>query len=759
MPPPANVRPVPASSPNAGSASLKGDAPRRESRVQRDNLKAVYAAAGLYDEFDIDEGNDNASVHSPPSPPFPLPHRSSLFLTPSHSRSSSLPLSADAEQLFANEREASHAFNGADYARALSLFSLALSFSVSVGPLPYASLLVKRSMTFSALDLHDKALDDADKAIMLHPSSPLAHYQRAMALQGQGRLHHARDALLTASSCSSEENKRDPEGDDEAETIKEGLAALNALLAEMADTSQRLDASSPHQPALRRRLSALCEWLLEGGASFPFLHVHTRRRNRSVHVLTTLPAGTAVLSVPLHRVVTLAQAVCSPVGRALTARGFPSSFSHSLVACFLHYHMQCGDASPLRAYLALLPPLSAYSSLPIFYPASTLRMWEGTSVPGDSAAMMRELRDEFDLILSTLSPPTSLLTTVASLFRPTPPPTASSTSFDAGTFVATLSFEQFLRCRCYIMSRAFALPLGVHGSSELCLVPYADLLDHSEGTGGMDGGKRRAAAEVRWAWDGAQQRLVMRTVGAALKGEELRHNYGAKSNRRWLLHYGLVLSHNAHNAVQLVVAVPSSLPSSAHKRALLALVPGLDPPTPSTGTYTVEVSSSPVSATSLTAFAVLRVVHATPEELAQVEVGSRGALSAENEASVLAYIAHSARVALGALGGDDGEDEARLRKGVRKATKSEEEDARLRREREWLSLRYIVAERRLWRWWAALDDAVKARRTRRKTEEDEVKAAGDNQGDVQADQEVDAYWSSVWLPLLSASDARVETLP
>ena len=270
--------------------------------------------------------------------------------------------------------------------------------------------------------------------------------------------------------------------------------------------------------------------------------------------------------------------------------------------------------------------------------------------------------------------------------------------------------------------------------------------------GRREGTKR---GEVRWEWEGGKGggggRLVMRTVEEVRGGQELVHSYGAKSNRRWLLHYGMVPPHNPHHTVDLFLPLPPPTTLPPPKLALLAHLP-------------LELSASASSACSMLALAALRVVHATPVEVGGGGVGrrGRGGWGEGNEGSVVGWLAVSARVELGRLGGEGEEEveEAKVRRGRRKrkgkgGRKGEGvEEGRLKREREWMALVYRVGERRVWRWWAELDERVKQRTRRWRRQQGEEQEEGSRRGDADErevpDREVDAYWTRVWLPMLQA---------
>ena len=366
------------------------------------------------------------------------------------------------------DHEATAAFNREDFHLSLSLLTQSLSLSCSLQSAVYACLLLKRSMTLAALEQPQRALQDADRAVLLRPAAPLPHYHRGVALQAMGRLQQAREAFITAldslqaaSEDAGSQPDSEPVDDEDAAMMAQALQELDALLAEMSSTAQRLMASSACSGQELRRIASLTRWLLDAGASFPFLHVHTQAasQQRAVHVLTSLPPRTPVLSIPASRIITASQAASSPIGAYLASRSFPSSCSHSVLACFLHWHAHCLSpaSSPLSPYLAMLPPLSSFAMLPILYPKECLRWLEGTTLPADAAAMMQELRRDYDLLVSALSPSPSLLSTVSSLLRLSSPRSAPSASAAAPSAF-----------RCLVGRRLLPFSLSLPPSASIC---------------------------------------------------------------------------------------------------------------------------------------------------------------------------------------------------------------------------------------------------------------------------------------------------
>lgn len=96
-------------------------------------------------------------------------------------------------------------------------------------------------MCYAALEDYLRALADADKAIMLRPTSALAHYHRGIALQGLGRLEAAKQALEHAASNSLGQQRGLKENSD-GEELKHSEPETETVIyddAELDDEDER----------------------------------------------------------------------------------------------------------------------------------------------------------------------------------------------------------------------------------------------------------------------------------------------------------------------------------------------------------------------------------------------------------------------------------------------------------------------------------------------------------------------------------------
>ncbi len=90
------------------------------------------------------------------------------------------------------------------------------------------------------------------------------------------------------------------------------------------------------------------------------------------------------------------------------------------------------------------------------------------------------------------------------------------------------SFEQYMWARTIVITRAFKC-----GSKGTCLVPIADMMNHS------------AEPNVQWAFDESSQCFVMKAQKPIASGKECWDSYGNKCNSRFFVNYGFTLEHNA----------------------------------------------------------------------------------------------------------------------------------------------------------------------------------------------------------------------
>jgi len=99
-------------------------------------------------------------------------------------------------------------------------------------------------------------------------------------------------------------------------------------------------------------------------------------------------------------------------------------------------------------------------------------------------------------------------------------------------------FKLFLRFRIYICSRIFSYTK--HNKEENGLVPYADLLNHSEDP------------NTTWYYDDKKEVFVVEATKDIKKKEEIYDTYGNKTNMQLIMYYGFSIKNNKLSELNFV---------------------------------------------------------------------------------------------------------------------------------------------------------------------------------------------------------------
>lgn len=597
--------------------------------------------------------------------------------------------------------------------------------------------------------------------------------------------------------------------------ISEALIELCTIMAEMEDTAERLDNRSSSKDGESNRFKAdsqqLVQWLKRADSYLPFLHFGPAVSSspypaRAVYALTALPAETVTMSIPASRLITYSTVLSSSVCSYLIKHSLPSSFTHTHMACFLHYHLHYLSSSPWQPYLSTLPSPASLGTFPMFYTAKEKAELEGSSLLQTLSEMMKEMKGEFDLTVSCLEPP-SLISSISALFMTSSPASSSSPSsssvkaaaasptssslnsltaaFSPSRFLATFTFPLYLYYRCLILSRAFALPVnGPATGTELCFVPGADLLNHYNNEPHTTA--TSTVKQARWKWDAYSQRLLITSSTNVQQGDEIQHDYGPKDNQRWLLHYGMIPAHNPQNTVTLTMSITDSDALSLRRREMVNAVVSLrtgDTSYSENGSirinsvFSFSLSLHYQHMTTQGAFAMLRVSVASEGELNMLKkrmMKSTSAsnsntlfyqpLSSSNELKMLSSLSDLALQQLSLYPTTLEEDESWLHQDKQRQTRRSlsQSPALLQRMNQRNCVLFRLAEKHIWRWYVLLAGRIAVRmqdweqqpQQQQSTQaEGEANKATDEQSiadhDRETEQLLDDYWQTVWQPMLS----------
>ena len=239
-------------------------------------------------------------------------------------------------------------------------------------------------------------------------------------------------------------------------------------------------------------MGVLADWIRQQGGT---VHVEVQDEGgegRGVVATRPIEHGARILSVPHALLLTPAVVRASDVGRALET----CSSSAPLVAdqqFLLAVYVLASQRyeTPWTPYVSGLPVRAP--DVPVTYDNSALALLEGSFI-------LQRVCRERELFTRQYH---AMVTAVPAL--------------------ADCSYEEFLRARTMVPSRAFAI-LGAEA-----LVPMADMLNH------------RRVPDVEWGYEHPTESFVMRATRDIAAGEQVHDSYGKKSNALLFEIYGFCI--------------------------------------------------------------------------------------------------------------------------------------------------------------------------------------------------------------------------
>ncbi|KAG5190393.1 hypothetical protein JKP88DRAFT_160443 [Tribonema minus] len=252
------------------------------------------------------------------------------------------------------------------------------------------------------------------------------------------------------------------------------------------------------------RATVLEQWLLDNGAKFPKLEVHSYDEEfRGMHASCDLPADERIIEVPLKCLITVEMGKETPVGRAVVAADPDlDAPKHIYLMLFLLTDRLRAD-SFFRPYYDMLPP--SLSNMPVFWEDAKLAWLRGSF-------MVRQVADRRAAIAADY----------AAVCEAYPP------------FTSTATLEDFMWARMIVCSRNFGII--VRNIRTAALVPYADMLNH------------KRPRHTKWTYDNDAGAFAITTLSGIAAGEQVYDSYGQKCNHRFLLNYGFSVEDNTEPA-------------------------------------------------------------------------------------------------------------------------------------------------------------------------------------------------------------------
>ena len=256
-------------------------------------------------------------------------------------------------------------------------------------------------------------------------------------------------------------------------------------------------------------MPSLVSWIEANGGSCSKLYLkHSELAGRAVYCRTTIGADERIVRIPKKLLLSTADCKQSDVGRLVDQASKPFTNAQSYIAAFILQERQRGASSFFHPFLASLP--TSFASFPLLYSDAQLSLLRGSQVLDSVEAQRSDIHSDY-LTLMAASPPFSL------------------------------TLDNFYAARLAVGSRVFGARLSGDESAEsdAVLVPYMDLLNHSE------------QHHIHWSYEPAVQQFTCRSLVPIEPAAEVTTTYGSRCNSTLLAHYGFALDSNDNNECQL----------------------------------------------------------------------------------------------------------------------------------------------------------------------------------------------------------------
>ena len=352
------------------------------------------------------------------------------------------------------------------------------------------------------------------------------------------------------------------------------------------------------------KYDALTKWLIEGGASFPNLLLRYYTMDyRGIHAKRRLEEGEIILKVPLDLIMTSEVAMASKIGQEIEKSGCNLRSSHSWLAAFL-LQEKYNPMSKFAPYIATLP--EHYRNMPVFFDDEELKMLKGSLTIKMISDRKISLKSEYDNICKYVP------------------------SF------ADYHYLDFFWSRLAVITRIFGFEVGNVKTDGL--VAMADMLNH------------KRPNETSWTFDNSINSFTITTTRRLLKGAQIFDSYGRKCNSRYFVNYGFALDTNEDNqtVIHLSLPKPTFEEGEEAKQEQSAMFALKHRKLRGQHHRRFQIPFEHKERVTRKATSYLRIVHATPEELAGIPDNQEifKPVSLQNELKVMKSIAEACQVAL-----------------------------------------------------------------------------------------------------------------
>jgi protein-histidine N-methyltransferase len=252
-------------------------------------------------------------------------------------------------------------------------------------------------------------------------------------------------------------------------------------------------------------------WLKKNGAKFPHLYIENYNKGeRGVKTRKNLNSNKNIIYIPKKLIIYVDMGKKTDWGVQL--QKYHESVSSPDITYILLFMIKNIDNKEdfFYPYYQTLP--KNLNHLPIFWREKDLQFLESSYIRKEVEKRKQSFINDYGILCRACN-----------------------------NFADVCSEDKFMYVRSIIGSRNFGL--FIDGTKQSAMVPFADMLNHSENT------------NTKWYYNSKKHRFVLDSVNKIKSGSEIVDTYGTKCNSKYLLYYGFTLSDDFENRNYIEIRV------------------------------------------------------------------------------------------------------------------------------------------------------------------------------------------------------------
>lgn len=250
-----------------------------------------------------------------------------------------------------------------------------------------------------------------------------------------------------------------------------------------------------------KHMKNFIEWLKKNNVQSDDLYFKLyNNEERGVYTRNDIPKNKTIMFIPLDALITDILGKQVEWSKKLDQSG---AFSHKgellkKITYVMLYILSTIDNpdEKFKPYYDILP--TVMDNFPLFWEEEELNLLQGSPFLDMIENRKRSISEDYNIICKVLP-----------------------------ELEERFSEDDFMWCRTIVGSRNFGL--NIHGHEATAMVPLADMLNHFR------------PAETKWFFDNTRNGYIMNSLENLSAETQVMDSYGAKSNYKFLLHYGFCM--------------------------------------------------------------------------------------------------------------------------------------------------------------------------------------------------------------------------